>query len=108
MAAYPTLPQQIGSTEAWADDLVPDRSVSGGVKVRAFYTGVKRKFTVKHWLNATDLATLKTFYTTNRLLTFTFVWAGDGQTYTCVFGAPPTYSVATPLNTDVTVVILEQ
>jgi hypothetical protein len=89
MAAYPTLPLGSGSGEDWLDDLSADRSESGKVKVRAFYPTKKRRFTVRHpGLTLAQRNTLETFYNANRLLTFTFTWAADGLTYTCVFGGP--------------------
>lgn len=108
MAAYPSLPQ--GSAgEEFADDLRADRSVAGGVKVRAFYTGTKRIFYVKHPnLTAAQRTTLTNFYNANRLLTFTFTWGGDGVTYTCVFGSGPRYDYTKGPLANASLTILER
>jgi hypothetical protein len=89
MAAYPSFGQLIESAEEWIDDIVLDRAVGGSVKSRAFFAAKKRRFVVRHTLNATDYGTLQTFYNTNRALAVTLTWGGDGQAYTCLFeGAP--------------------
>jgi len=98
MASYPGFKQLLGSSEEWVDDLVADRSVAGGVKVRAMFTARKRVFKLKHRLTTTEVFTsfggstsnaLDTFYDTNRLLAVTFTWAGDSTVYTCLFGRSP-------------------
>ena len=91
MAVYNTSFKQLieGSSEDWVDDVIVDRAVNGATKVRAFFTAKKRAFTVRHVLGATDRGTLQTFYDTNRALSVTFTWNGDGQTYTCLFDGPP-------------------
>lgn len=93
MAAYPTFAcgQSLGSTETILDDIVVDRASNGVPRLRAFYTATKKQFSVLHErITPAEKATLDAFYQTNRLLSFTFVWAGDGVTYTCRFTAPPT------------------
>lgn len=88
MAAYPSFPQLIGSTREAIDDLVLDRSVAGGAKSRAFYATKKNRFKIRHLLSATDAATLEAFYDTNRLLTVTLAWGGNGSSYTVLFEGP--------------------
>jgi hypothetical protein len=116
MAAYPSYPQLYGSVEEWVDDLVADRSVSGGVKVRAMFTSRKRRFRLRHNLTAAEVYTsyggsasnaLKTFYDTNRLLTVTFTWAGDSVAYTCLFAGAPRITFNGP-RADVEVELLQQ
>ena len=107
MAAYPLVNVlRRGSTEEWIDDLVADRTVNGSVKVRALYSVKKRRFILRHLLNAAERATLQTFYNTNRLLTITLVWPVDGITYTCVFAKAPHLSHGSVLS-DVDVELLE-
>lgn len=107
-ATYPTWPQLVGSTEEWVDGVVLDRAVAGGVKARSFFTAKKRKFTLKHLLNATDRSTLQTLYNTNRVLRVTFIWGGDKQSYTCFFDGPPKYDYVTPTLAKVEVRLVEQ
>jgi len=107
MAAYPlTNVLRKGSQEEWLDDLVADRTVNGAVKVRALYSGKKRRFILHHLLNSTERATLQTFYDTNRLLTITMTWPVDNVTYTCVFAKPPHLSHGSVLS-DVDVELLQ-
>jgi len=108
MAAYPSHAQLIGSTEEWVDDVVLDRSVSGTVKARGFFTAKKRRFSVRHVLGATDRGTFQTFYNANRLLAVTFTWTGDGVTYTCLIEGPPRYVYIGNGWTDVDVKLIEQ
>lgn len=116
MESYPSYPQLTGSVEEWVDDLVADRSVAGGVKVRAMFTSRKRRFRLKHRMTAAEIYTsyagsapnaLKTFYDANRLLTVTFTWAGDSVAYTCLFGGPPRITFQGPY-ADVEVELLQQ
>lgn len=90
MAIYPTT-LKIGAESAMEqlDDLVLDRAVNGAARVRAYYTGRKRTFTVVHPAVAlADRDSLLSFYDTNRLLPVSLVWI-DGTTYTCVFVKAP-------------------
>ena len=92
MAAYPTFVcgQSIGSTEDILDDLQVDRASNGTPRIRAIYSATKKQFSIRHaHATSAEKVTLDAFYDTNRLLSFTFVWAGDGATYTCYFAAPP-------------------
>lgn len=90
MAAYPTFGQSRDSAETSLDDLQIDRASNGVPRGRAMYTAIKKTFSVVHpRLSASDKTTLDAFYATNRLLQFTFVWAADGATYTCIFASPP-------------------
>jgi hypothetical protein len=108
VASYPTLGGGIrqGSQEIWDDDLLSDRSVNGSVRARAFFASKKRRFLVKHLLNATDRATLETFYDTNRALVLTFTWPPSGVVYSCVFARAPRFNHGRTL-TDVEVELLQ-
>jgi len=107
MAAYPlTNVLRKGSQEEWLDDIVADRTVNGSVKVRALYSAKKRRFILRHLLNATERASLQTFYDANRLLNITLVWPVDGVTYTCVFAKAPNLSHGSVLS-DVDVELLQ-
>lgn len=92
MAAYPTFAcgQSSGSSKEIIDDLQVDRASNGAVRQRAFYSAPQYGFLVVHsTVTMAEISTMETFYATNRLLSFTFVWAIDGLTYTCRFAEPP-------------------
>lgn len=107
MAAYPSYNQAIGSIRDEVDDRTIDQDVGGGVHIRAFFPTRKSRFTLKHFLTPTQWGHATTgllkFYDDNRLLTFTFVWAVDNNTYTCVFGAAPRCNPTDPNLFEVTV-----
>lgn len=89
MADYPAFDQYIASKPTIADGLAAQRAVSGRLRLQSFYTAPVYDFEVAHRLDDTDLATLLAFYAANRLASFNFVWAADGQTYTCLFTGSP-------------------
>jgi hypothetical protein len=91
MASYPTFPQLTSAPPPVnRDDLAVDEAMNGGVKARAYFAAVKHRFTIHHVLNATDYATLVSFYNANRLLSFSFTFQRNGGTAypTCIFAAP--------------------
>lgn len=117
MASYPSYPQLVDSREEWVDDLVADRAVSGGVKVRSFFTARKRRFILKHRLTKAQIYTdylgtaanaLATFYDANRTSAVTFAWTPDGGSYTCLFGGAPKFTWISPMLADVEVELLQQ
>jgi len=89
MANYPSFAQMQGSVPVPRDDMKVDYATDGTPQQRSFYAALKYDFRIKHKLSAADKATLDSFYTTNRLLQVTFVWAGDGSSHTCYFKGPP-------------------
>jgi hypothetical protein len=102
MATYPSTYLQLkDSTEEGVDGLQLDRAVNGSVKARAFFTARKRKWRLKHVLNATDLNALLSFYDTNRTAANTFTWVRDGASYTVLFEGPPQYETLKPGGTTV-------
>ena len=108
MAAYPSYPQLLGSIRKPVDDLTVDRAVDGSAKSRAFYTARKFEFTLKHQLNASDLAGLLSFYDTNRKLSVTLTWQGDSSTASCLFRGAPDIRPLDRGWSDVTVELAEQ
>lgn len=110
MSAYPTLsynPSQ-SSAETLLDDLQVDRASNGKPKVRAFYTTPKKSFNVIHeGLTAAERTTLLDFYAANRLVSFDFVWAADGLTYSCLFSAPPKSDISSAFRWTVTTQLVE-
>jgi hypothetical protein len=97
VASYPAFLPWKGSDEQWADPILVSRARSGGVRARRLATEKKKVFKLVHGgLTTADKATFETFYDTNRALTFVFTWSGDGNDYTCIFGAEIKW---TPTNT---------
>jgi hypothetical protein len=87
MAAYPSFPQLAGSKAIPRDDIETDYAVNGALQQRSYYTSLKRDFAIKHLLNNTDVATHRSFYTTNRILQCTFTFSGTS--YNVRFKGPP-------------------
>jgi len=108
--AYPTFaynPSQ-SSAEDLLDDLQVDRASNGKPRVRSLYTAPKKAWTVVHeGMTSAERATLLAYYAANRLLSFDFVWAADGVTYTCLFAAPPKSVITSGLHWTVTTQLIE-
>lgn len=85
MASYPDIEQLYGSTNDEDDGTIIERSVNGTPRLRTYYTSTRRTFKIIHDLSEADKDTLLTFYTTNKIINFTFTWAGDATAYTCKF-----------------------
>lgn len=92
MANYPSFGQIIGSSETREDRVVFDRATNGTLRGRAMWTSAKKQFSVEHILKSSDVATMRTFYDTNRALAVSFTWKGDGSVYWCLFERPPVYT----------------
>ena len=91
MASYPDLMTDYGVDADPIDMISIDRAEDGSARGRA-YGDDKASFTVTHpRLNSTDKSTLDTFYSTNRLLEFTYTSKHDGASYTCIFRRAPKY-----------------
>jgi len=89
MAAYPTFAQSLSSSFEQIDDIQVDRASNGTPRIRAMFTRTPRAGRIVHQgLTSAEKSTLDTFYSTNRLLIFTFVWRGDAATYNCYFAGP--------------------
>ena len=89
MATYPSFPQLVGTAVTHEDGRVMRRSMNGAPRIKTFYSNTKYGFTVKHEIDSADLATLNSFWNTNRNLAFDFVYEGDGLTYSCYFLGRP-------------------
>ena len=106
MAAYPSFKQLVpGSELVPLDDLTLDRAENGDIKAQALFSSVRYLGKLVHVLDKTDLATLKSFYSTNRLIQNTVTWAHDGASYTFFFNGHYQLEYLTPKWTRVTVPI---
>lgn len=106
MAAYPSFKQLVpGSELVPRDDLTIDEAENGDAKAQALFTSVRYTGKLVHILDKTDLATLKSFYATNRLIQNTFTWVHDGVSYTFFFAGIYQLEFLTPKWTRVTVPI---
>ncbi len=81
MADYPSYSQLDQSEPRTLTGNRYDRSVSGRLRGQSFYTSEMATFKVKHLLTNSELSTLRSFRTTNNLLTVQFTWAVTSVTY---------------------------
>ena len=85
--SYPAYGQSWDSTEEVLTGVTLDRASNGVPKVRSFFTADKKVFNLVHPVcTNSEKTTLVAFYASNKLTSFTFVWAADGATYTVIFG----------------------
>lgn len=89
MAAYPSIGQTTQSRESWADDVQIERASNGAARGRALFAGRKLELQIAHVVERSDVATLLSFYDTNRLLPVDVTWAGDGVTRAMLFAGVP-------------------
>ena len=89
MAAYPNLGQTNQSRESWADNMQIERASNGAARGRTLFAGRKLELQVSHVCARSNVATLLSFYDTNRLLPVDVTWAGDGVTRQMLFAAAP-------------------
>jgi hypothetical protein len=89
MSAYPAYRQLRDSTATVAGGHTTARATNGALRVQRLFDTDKADFEVHHVLSPAQWAELVAFYNANRDLDVTFRWAGDGQTYTVRFTAPP-------------------
>lgn len=89
MAAYPSIGQTTQSRESWTDDVKLERASNGSARGRALFAGRKLELQVAHVVERGDVATLLSFYDTNRLLPVDVTWSGDGVTRQMLFAAAP-------------------
>lgn len=94
MASYPsTLPIVVGYGVALEDGRRVDRATNGAARVRVLYTAAKRTFRIQHKaIDASELSTLLTFFSTNIAAEIAFADPIDSSSYTCVVSRPPQIS----------------
>ena len=91
MATYPTLGKR--TTVRALNDRKTDISEAGGVRIVDLSAAQVYEVQVEHPLiSATDLATLRTFWTTNKNVANT-ITAGDGYSYSGYFVNEPEVDV---------------
>jgi hypothetical protein len=87
MAVYPSFSQMTSSKEVQLMGREIDRATNGAPRARSFYSAPKKVFNIVHGtLTSAEKATLESFFAANALTTFNFVWAGDGNSYSVIFG----------------------
>lgn len=95
MAAFPsTLSVGPSYKTTWLpeDTLETVYATNGDPHIIALSTGPKYRGTVVYEMaTAADISLIAAFYSTNRLLAFTWTWVVDGLTYTNRFTGCPTY-----------------
>jgi hypothetical protein len=81
--AYPSIAISPDSRRLVRDGREESVSVSGVTYIRSFQASDKYDFELHHeFLSSTDISSLLSHYSSNRILTFDFVWPEDGLTYT--------------------------
>lgn len=90
MADYPSYPQLVGSTKEAGYGTTVDRAESGRPRFRTFHSQAWAVFKILHEVNSkAEMQALLDHYTANKLLSFSFTYAADGQTYTVRYGSLP-------------------
>lgn len=86
LTTYPIYLQYLGSKERHVRGRRAVRATNGAIKVRTFFTTQKRAFEVAHLhLTSAEKTAWDAFYAANTNTLFSFIWGGDGQTYSVVF-----------------------
>lgn len=104
MAAYPSIGKR---TKVRAlNDRKTDVSEAGTVRIVDLSAAQVYQIAVEHPLiNSTDLATLRTFWTTNKNLVVT-ISAGDGYSYDAYFVNEPEVEVVNSVRSNVRVTLV--
>jgi len=95
MATYPTLNTGVDSTLQEIDGQIVEYMEDNSIRIRNYADSTRFRARLVHRISPTDAATLKTFYEVNRLVSFTYVWPGEGSgspwnaSYTMRFTAAP-------------------
>lgn len=90
---YPAYPVVQDESEAVQyAGLEVTRATNGLLKTRRLYSEEKTDFVIVHVLTRAERDALAVHYAANRTAQFSFYWAGDGATYTCVYADAPQFS----------------
>ena len=89
MATYPALPQRIGSSKEVLGGYHMSRAVSGRPIFYNYYSQTRNVFNITHELSNSDKQLIDTHYGTDRMLGFSFTFAGDGVAYTVRYAEAP-------------------
>jgi hypothetical protein len=92
MATYPDLPTARGSDPEPVNQIDIDRAEDGTARGRSFYSADRVRITVVHpLLTAAQKTTLAAFYSSNRLVAFTYLSPSDSVSRSMLFAKPPAY-----------------
>lgn len=95
MAAYPDLPQIIGSQKIDDDGTIVDFAESGKPRLRQYFTQVRTQFNILHDIDGTDKDSIISHYDGDKTNVFNFTFKGDNTVYTVRYmGIPQTTPVA--------------
>ena len=92
MSNYPAFRQTRDSSATRDGGQEVSRATNGRLHVRRLWATEKMEFELGHALTPAEKVTLEAFYVANRDMDVTLRFAGDGQTYTVRFAAPPRYT----------------
>jgi len=91
VADYPTLATSYGSDPKTITKFQVDRAEDGTARIVSL-SNDKVSFQLRHeYITSAEKTTLDSFYTTNRLLTFTYLSPSDSVSRTCLFSSPINY-----------------
>lgn len=85
MANYPSFPQLVGTVVEGLGGQELRRTISGKPRIRRYYSATRYDVTIVHDLSDADVATLVSFYNTNKDIAFNFTYEQDDQVYSCYF-----------------------
>jgi len=108
MANYPSFTQKIGSKAEPKSGIQIDIASNGDVRGQILHSADRKIFYVEHFLSASEKSTLDTFYSTNKALEISFTWAGDSQSYNCIFMDAPRYVPCGASRYKVSVVLVQK
>lgn len=92
MAAYPTLPTQVGSAIEPVESRVNVRASNGALKARLLHDTERATIRLEHWISAAQKASLESHYSGDKSNSFSYTWPGTGGgTYTVIYAERPAY-----------------
>lgn len=94
MANYPSIKQDYGSVRESTYDTQPDVVVSGAVRLRSFYSQDWAVFRIQHTCSETQKDQILDHYAAHASVSFSFVFAGDEQSYTVRYASLPQTRIA--------------
>jgi hypothetical protein len=92
MAAYPSVPQIVGTYMATDDGTQVDRAVNGKPLPTNFYTATRNSFNVRHECSNANKILIENHYAGDRRTAFSFTFAPTGTTHTVRYADVPRYT----------------
>jgi hypothetical protein len=90
---YPSIPQTVATQLQGSFGTQVDRAESGRPRFRTFHSQEWKVFTVRHECNKAEMLEIVDHYLAFPMESFTFVYAGDGVSYTVRWANHPVTQV---------------